>query len=110
MFNFRFSTESTAEQLQARVRAVLDAHGLDYALTWSLSGGPFLSQRGGLVDTVSDAVAGVTGLTPTLSTTGGTSDGRFLASIAREVVEFGPLSASNPRHRRARCASPTSAR
>jgi len=73
---------------------VLDAHRLDYELKWSLSGAPFLSARGGLVDVVSAAVAAVTGTTPTLSTTGGTSDGRFLASIAREVVEFGPLGAS----------------
>lgn len=94
MANFRFSTESTAEQLQARVQAVLDAHGLDYELNWSLSGAPFLSPRGGLVDVVSAAVADVTGVTPALSTSGGTSDGRFLAAISREVVEFGPLSAS----------------
>ena len=94
MFNFRFSTESTADQLQARVQAVLDAHGLDYELKWALSGPPFLSPRGGLVDVVSAAVSAVTGVTPALSTTGGTSDGRFLASISREVVEFGPLSAS----------------
>ena len=94
MFNFRFSTESTADQLQARVRAVLDAHGLDYELKWTLSGPPFLSQRGGLVDVLSAAVSAVTGVTPALSTTGGTSDGRFLASVSREVVEFGPLSAS----------------
>ena len=94
MFNFRFSTESTADQLKARVHAVLDAHRLDYELKWSLSGAPFLSPRGGLVDVVSAAVAAVTGVTPALSTTGGTSDGRFLASVAREVVEFGPLSAS----------------
>jgi succinyl-diaminopimelate desuccinylase len=94
MFNFRFSTESTADQLQARVRAVLDAHGLDYELKWTLSGPPFLSPRGGLVDVLSAAVSAVTGVTPALSTTGGTSDGRFLASVSREVVEFGPLSAS----------------
>jgi len=80
--------------LQARVRAVLDAHGLDYELKWTLSGPPFLSQRGGLVDVLSAAVSAVTGVTPALSTTGGTSDGRFLASVSREVVEFGPLSAS----------------
>jgi len=94
LFNFRFSTESTAEQLKARVQAVLDARGLDYVLNWSLSGSPFLSPRGGLVDVVSAAVTQVTGVTPGLSTTGGTSDGRFLASVSREVVEFGPLSAS----------------
>jgi succinyl-diaminopimelate desuccinylase len=94
MFNFRFSTDSTAEQLKARVHQVLDAHRLDYVLNWSLSGVPFLSPRGGLVDIVSAAVTAVTGVTPALSTTGGTSDGRFLASVSREVVEFGPLSAS----------------
>ena len=94
LFNFRFSTESTAEQLKARVQAVLDARGLDYVLNWSLSGSPFLSPRGGLVDVVSAAVTQVTGVTPGLSTTGGTSDGRFLASVSREVVEFGPRSAS----------------
>jgi len=94
MFNFRFSTESTADQLKARVHAVLDAHRLDYELKWSLSGAPFLSPRGGLVDVVTAAVTAVTGVTPSLSTTGGTSDGRFLASVSGEVVEFGPLSAS----------------
>ena len=94
MFNFRFSTESTAEQLKARVHQVLDAHKVDYDVKWSLSGHPFLSTRGGLVDVVSDAVSSVTGVTPALSTSGGTSDGRFLAGISREVVEFGPVSAS----------------
>ena len=94
MFNFRFSTESTADELKARVHAVLDAHKLDYDLKWSLSGAPFLSTRGGLVDVVTAAVTEVTGVTPALSTTGGTSDGRFLATVSREVVEFGPLSAS----------------
>jgi succinyl-diaminopimelate desuccinylase len=94
MFNFRFSTEFTAEQLKARVQQVLDAHQVDYDLKWSLSGNPFLSPRGGVVDVMSAAVSAVTGITPGLSTTGGTSDGRFLASICREVVEFGPVSAS----------------
>ena len=94
MFNFRFSTESTADQLKAHVHTVLDAHGLDYDLQWSLSGAPFLSPRGGLVDVVRAAVADVTGVVPALSTSGGTSDGRYLASVSQEVVEFGPLSAS----------------
>lgn len=94
MFNFRFSTESTADQLKARVQQVLDAHNVDCNVTWSLSGHPFLSARGGLVDIVSDAVSSVTGLTPALSTSGGTSDGRFLAGLSREVVEFGPVGAS----------------
>jgi len=93
-FNFRFSTESTEESLKARVHQVLDAHGLEYELKWALSGAPFLSPRGGLVDVVSAAVREVTGVTPALSTSGGTSDGRFLAGISREVIEFGPVSAS----------------
>jgi succinyl-diaminopimelate desuccinylase len=93
-FNFRFSTESTEESLKARVHQVLDARGLDYELKWALSGAPFLSPRGGLVDVVSEAVRTVTGVTPALSTSGGTSDGRFLASVSREVLEFGPVSAS----------------
>jgi succinyl-diaminopimelate desuccinylase len=93
-FNFRFSTESTEESLRSRVHAVLDAHGLEYDLKWALSGAPFLSPRGGLVDIVSNAVRAVTCVAPELSTSGGTSDGRFLASVSREVLEFGPLSAS----------------
>ena len=93
-FNFRFSTESTEESLKSRVHAVLDAHGLEYELKWALSGAPFLSARGGLVDVMTDAVRAVTGVVPALSTSGGTSDGRFLATVSREVVEFGPVSAS----------------
>ena len=94
LFNFRFSTESTAEGLQARVREVLDAHGVDYDLQWSLSGEPFLAPKGRLVDALSAAVMAVTGISPMLSTTGGTSDGRFLARVSREVVEFGPVGSS----------------
>jgi succinyl-diaminopimelate desuccinylase len=93
-FNFRFSTESTEEQLTRRVIAVLDAHGVDYDLKWTSSGAPFLSPRGGLIDRLSAAVASVTGVTPRLSTSGGTSDGRFLSAVSREVVEFGPVNAS----------------
>ena len=94
LFNFRFSTESDEATLRTRVHAVLDAHGLEYEVDWSLSGNPFLSGRGGLVDVVRDAVQAVTLVTAALSTSGGTSDGRFLAAIAREVVEFGPVGAS----------------
>jgi succinyl-diaminopimelate desuccinylase len=94
LFNFRFSTESTADSLKRRVDAILAAHEVDYDLTWSLSGDPFLSPRGGLVDVISAAVTDVTRVVPALSTTGGTSDGRFLAAISHEVVEFGPLGAS----------------
>lgn len=93
-FNFRFSTEWTSERLKARVHEILDAHDVDYEIAWTLAGDPFLSPRGGLVDVLSDAVASVTGVTPALSTSGGTSDGRFLAAVSREVVEFGPVNAS----------------
>jgi succinyl-diaminopimelate desuccinylase len=94
LFNFRFSTESAPAELSSRVRAVLDAHALDYELTWSLSGSPFLSARGPLVDALTEAVQAMTGVTPALSTSGGTSDGRFLSAISREIVEFGPVGAS----------------
>ncbi|OYY93983.1 MAG: succinyl-diaminopimelate desuccinylase [Hydrogenophilales bacterium 28-61-23] len=98
-FNFRFSTASTVEGLQHRVCAILDKHGLDYDLDWELGAKPFLTPRGGLVDALSAAIHEVTGergkgITPELSTTGGTSDGRFIADIAREIVEFGPINAS----------------
>ena len=93
-FNFRFSTASTVAGLQQRVCAILDRHGLDYELVWELGAKPFLTPRGGLVDALADAIRATTGISPELSTTGGTSDGRFIADIAREVVEFGPINAS----------------
>jgi len=93
-FNFRFSTASTAEGLMDAVNEILASHGLDYEIDWSLSGRPFLTPRGPLCDRLSEAIHEVTGLTPELSTTGGTSDGRFIADICREVVEFGPLNMS----------------
>lgn len=91
LFNFRYSTIWTDARLDARVREVLDRHRLDYELNWHLSGAPFLTEPGRLVDAVSAAIGEVTGLTPSLSTGGGTSDGRFLSRVADEVVEFGPL-------------------
>jgi succinyl-diaminopimelate desuccinylase len=94
LFNFRFSTESSPEGLQARVHEVLDRYGLEYELEWSVSGEPFVTSRGVLVDALTSAIASVTALTPALSTSGGTSDGRFLASISSEVAEFGPLNES----------------
>jgi len=94
LFNFRFSTESTAEQLQKRVHATLDAHRVDYSLVWTLSAAPFLSPRGRLAEVMSQAVAAVTGVTPAMWTSGGTSDGRFLALISREIIEFGPINKS----------------
>jgi succinyl-diaminopimelate desuccinylase len=93
-FNFRFSTESTAEQLKSRVHAILDSHDVDYDLAWTLTATPFLSPCGRLVEVIRTAVADVTGVTPALSTSGGTSDGRFLAHISRELVEFGPVNKS----------------
>jgi succinyl-diaminopimelate desuccinylase len=94
MFNFRFSTASTPEGLKQRVHSILDRHGLDYGLEWSLSGVPYLTPRGTLVETLSAAIRDVTGTIPGISTTGGTSDGRFIAEICPEVVEFGPVTTS----------------
>ena len=93
-FNFRFSTESTPESLQSRLQAVLDRHGLDYALTWTLGGLPFLTAPGTLLDTVRAAIKAETGLDAVLSTSGGTSDGRFIAKICPQVIELGPPNAS----------------
>ncbi|MEN9384543.1 MAG: succinyl-diaminopimelate desuccinylase [Pseudomonadota bacterium] len=97
-FNFRFSTESTAEGLQARVTEILARHGLqagaDYTLTWTVGGLPFLTRPGTLVDAVRDAIRAETGLEPELSTTGGTSDGRFIAQICPQVIELGPPNAT----------------
>lgn len=93
-FNFRYSTASTAEGLIDAVNEILDSHGLDYEIDWTLSGKPFLTPRGALCERLGEAVREVTGVTPELSTSGGTSDGRFIADICREVVEFGPLNAS----------------
>jgi succinyl-diaminopimelate desuccinylase len=94
LFNFRFSTASTVEGLQSSVHAILDRHGLEYELHWTLGGSPFLTPRGRLVEALTAAVREVTGLTTELSTSGGTSDGRFIASICPEVVELGPTNAT----------------
>ncbi len=94
LFNFRFSTASTADGLQARVRAILDRHGLEYDLAWTLGGRPFLTLPGRLVDALAAAIQAETGIAPELSTSGGTSDGRFIAEICPEVVEFGPVNAT----------------
>ncbi|MGK6306451.1 succinyl-diaminopimelate desuccinylase [Variovorax sp. DT-64] len=93
-FNFRFSTEATPESLQSRVKAVLDAHGLDYTLSWTVGGLPFLTQPGELVAAVQQAIRDETGIETELSTSGGTSDARFIAKICRQVVELGPVNAS----------------
>jgi succinyl-diaminopimelate desuccinylase len=94
LFNFRHSTVSTRESLQQRFEAVLERHGLDYELIWTGSGKPFLTPKGTLVDVVADAIHEVTGVTPELSCTGGTSDGRFIADICPQVVELGPVNAT----------------
>ena len=93
-FNFRFSTESTPESLQQRLVRVLEKHELEYDLTWTIGGLPFLTAPGTLVEAVQDAIRAETGLQTQLSTTGGTSDGRFLAKICPQVIEFGPPNAT----------------
>jgi succinyl-diaminopimelate desuccinylase len=93
-FNFRFSTASTVEGLKARVHAVLDAHSLQYKLDWTVGGLPFLTPKGALSQALSDAIQLEAGVQTELSTTGGTSDGRFISSLCREVIEFGPPNAS----------------
>ena len=93
-FNFRFSTASTERSLRERLEALLRRHGIDYTLAWVLGGKPFLTQRGELVEIVSRAIKAHTGRTPQLSTTGGTSDARFIAEICPQIVELGPVNAS----------------
>ena len=93
-FNFRFSTASTLESLQTRVHGILDRHGVSYDLEWSYDGRPYLTQKGDLVDAVARAIKSVTGIDTQLSTTGGTSDGRFIADICPQVVECGPTNAT----------------
>lgn len=94
LFNFRFSTESSVEDLQRRVAAILDKHGLDWQIDWSLSGLPFLTEPGALLDAVSASIRAVTGRDTTPSTSGGTSDGRFIATLGTQVVELGPVNAT----------------
>lgn len=94
VFNFRFSTEVTAEQLQQRVQAILDGHALTYELKWSLSGQPFLTPQGELVAAAQQAIRQVQGIETTLSTSGGTSDGRFIAPTGAQVLELGLLNAT----------------
>ena len=93
-FNFRYSTEWDHHRLKERVHAIMDAHDIDYELRWHLSGEPFLTKPGRLIDAVSQAVEERTGRAPELSTGGGTSDGRFISPAGVDVVELGPVSAS----------------
>ncbi|MBR9907993.1 MAG: succinyl-diaminopimelate desuccinylase [Gammaproteobacteria bacterium] len=93
-FNFRFSTESTADGLKQRVTDLLEQHDLDYSLQWKLNGEPFLTDSGDLVDATVQAIADQTGRLPELSTAGGTSDGRFIAPTGAQVIELGPVNAT----------------
>ncbi|RTE66607.1 succinyl-diaminopimelate desuccinylase [Amphritea opalescens] len=93
-FNLRFSTEVTAEQIKERIYAILNRHGLNFDINWTLSGHPFITDRGDLVDACVDAIQSITGLDTELSTSGGTSDGRFIAPTGAQVVELGPINAT----------------
>ena len=94
-FNFRFSTASTPEGLQQRLLAILDKHGLDYDIKWTLGARPFLTGRGPLADAASAAIQEICGIETELSTTGGTSDGRFIAEICDQLLEIGPVNATS---------------
>lgn len=94
IFNFRFSTQWQPTELQARTEAILDRFNLDYHIDWTLSGMPFLTEVGNLTQATTDAIATVTGTTATLSTGGGTSDGRFIAPTGAQVIELGPVNAT----------------
>jgi succinyl-diaminopimelate desuccinylase len=93
-FNFRFSTESTPATLRNRLEAIVAKHGVEHEIAWTLGGEPFLTAPGALSDALAQAIRREAGATTELSTTGGTSDGRFISKICREVVEFGPVNAS----------------
>ena len=94
LINFRFSSASSPESLKIRTAAILDRHGLEYTLAWSVSAKPYLTPRGSLVETVTESIRAVLDIEPVLSTTGGTSDGRFIAEICPQVVELGPINAT----------------
>ena len=94
VFNLRFSTETTAEAIKSQCEAVLGDSGVDYEISWQLSGNPFLTEPGDLVDAVRESIVETTGVTTTLSTGGGTSDGRFIATMGSQIIELGPINAS----------------
>jgi len=94
LFNFRYSSASTANDLKSRFEEILKKHQLDYDIEWNHSGEPYLTETGSLVNILSDAVKEVSGINPTISTTGGTSDGRFISKLCDQVVEFGPINES----------------
>jgi succinyl-diaminopimelate desuccinylase len=94
LFNFRYSSASTADMLKSRFIEILEKHQLDYDIDWEHSGEPYLTEKGSLVNILSDAVEKISGTKPTISTTGGTSDGRFISKLCDQVVEFGPINES----------------
>ncbi len=94
LFNFRYSTSNTADDLKVKVENILKEHHLDFSIDWSHSGKPYLTKKGYLVDVLNDSINEIIGISPDISTTGGTSDGRFIADICNQVVEFGPLNES----------------
>jgi succinyl-diaminopimelate desuccinylase len=93
-FNLRFSTEITDQQIQQRIEAILNKHELKYSLDWTVSGQPFLTADGHLVDAAKQAIKSICNIEPELSTSGGTSDGRFIAPTGAQVVELGPINES----------------
>jgi succinyl-diaminopimelate desuccinylase len=93
-FNFRFAPVSSAASLQERVEQALARHGVDFEIRWTLGASPFLTPRGSLSEALNDSIEAATGVTPQLSTTGGTSDGRFIATFCPQVIEFGPPNAT----------------
>ncbi|MFZ1445659.1 MAG: M20/M25/M40 family metallo-hydrolase, partial [Candidatus Dechloromonas phosphoritropha] len=94
-FNFRFSTASTPEGLQQRLTGILDKHGLDYDIKWTLGARPFLTERGPLAEAASSTIHEICGIETELSTTGGTSDGRFITEICDQLLEIGPVNATS---------------
>ena len=94
LFNFRYSSASTADALKSRFEKILNKHHLNYDIDWNHSGEPYLTEKGSLVNVLSDAVEEISGIKPTISTTGGTSDGRFISKLCDQVVEFGPINES----------------
>jgi succinyl-diaminopimelate desuccinylase len=94
LFNLRFSTEITEDEIRQRIEQILDAHELEYELQWALSGNPFLTPKGALIDATRAAIKKVRGIDTELSTSGGTSDGRFIAPTGAQVIELGPVNAS----------------
>ena len=94
LFNFRYSTSNSADDLKVKVENILNEYHLDFSIDWSHSGKPYLTKKGYLVDVLNDSINEIIGISPDISTTGGTSDWRFIADICNQVVEFGPLNES----------------